>query len=122
GGRSAPEGGLGGGPRPLDNSPVAGSRSETDWTEGCGPLPTPRQPGAGYFLRVLLRLLAAAASGVVLSLAFEPVAAPIVVPFAVAGFVLCCRGLRLRSGWIPGLAFGIGFQYVLIVWMRAVGT
>ena len=68
-----------------------------------------------------LRVLAALASGVVLSLAFEPVALPIVIPFAVAAFVLCCRGLRLRSGWIPGLAFGIGFQYVLIFWMRAVG-
>ncbi|HEU5036996.1 MAG TPA: apolipoprotein N-acyltransferase [Nocardioides sp.] len=68
-----------------------------------------------------LRVLAAFVSGVVLSLAFEPVAQPIVIPFAVAAFVLCCRGLRLRSGWIPGLAFGVGFQYVLIVWMRAVG-
>lgn len=67
------------------------------------------------------RVLAALASGVALSLAFEPVAQPIVIPFAVAAFVLCCRGLRLRSGWIPGLAFGIGFQYVLIFWMRAVG-
>jgi apolipoprotein N-acyltransferase len=71
---------------------------------------------------VLLRVLLAFTSGVVLALAFEPVAAPIVIPFAVAAFVLTCRGLRLRSGWIPGFAFGIGFQYVLIFWMRAVGT
>jgi len=71
---------------------------------------------------VLLRVLTALASGVVLSLAFEPVAAPVVIPFAVAGFVLSCRGLRLRNGWIPGLAFGIGFQFVLLYWMRAVGT
>jgi apolipoprotein N-acyltransferase len=70
---------------------------------------------------VLLRVLVALVSGVVLSLAFEPVALPIVIPFAVAAYVLCCRGLRLRSGWLPGLAFGIGFQYVLIFWMRAVG-
>lgn len=69
-----------------------------------------------------LRVLVALAAGVVLSLAFEPVAQPVVIPFAVAAFVLCCRGLRLRSGWIPGLAFGLGFQYVLIFWMRAVGT
>ena len=79
------------------------------------------QPGARYFLCMGLRVLVALAAGVVLSLAFEPVAQPIVIPFAVAAFVLCCRGLRLRSGWIPGLAFGIGFQYVLIFWMRAVG-
>ena len=69
-----------------------------------------------------LRLLLALASGVVLSLAFEPVAAPIVIPFAIAGFVLSVRGLRIRSGWLPGLAFGIGFQYVLLFWMRAVGS
>jgi apolipoprotein N-acyltransferase len=71
---------------------------------------------------VLVRVLLALGSGVLLSLAFEPVALPIVIPVAVAGFVLTARGLRLRSGWIPGLAFGIGFQYVLIFWMRAVGV
>ncbi|WP_140403827.1 MULTISPECIES: apolipoprotein N-acyltransferase [unclassified Nocardioides] len=67
------------------------------------------------------RLLLAALSGVALSLAFEPVAVPIVIPFAVAGFVLSVRGLRARSAWLPGLLFGIGFQYVLLFWMRAVG-
>ncbi|MBZ5739852.1 apolipoprotein N-acyltransferase [Nocardioides mangrovi] len=69
-----------------------------------------------------LRLLAALGCGVLLSLAFEPVTLPVVVPFAVAGFVLSVRGLRARSAWLPGLAFGIGFQFVLIYWMRAVGT
>lgn len=69
-----------------------------------------------------VRLLVALAAGVALALAFEPVAAPVLIPFAVAAFVLCCRGLRARSAWLPGLAFGIGFQYVLIYWMRAVGT
>lgn len=67
------------------------------------------------------RLLLAALSGVVLSLAFEPIAAPVVIPFAVAGFVLSVRGLRARSAWVPGLLFGLGFQYVLLFWMRAVG-
>ncbi|MCB0894476.1 MAG: apolipoprotein N-acyltransferase [Nocardioides sp.] len=66
--------------------------------------------------------MTAFASGVVLSLAFEPVALPVVIPFAVAGFVLSCRRLRARNGWLPGLAFGIGFQFVLLFWMRAVGT
>jgi apolipoprotein N-acyltransferase len=70
---------------------------------------------------VLPRILVAALCGVALSLAFEPVALPVVIPFCVAGFVLCCRGLRLRSGWIPALAFGIGFQWVHLFWMRAVG-
>lgn len=68
-----------------------------------------------------LRLLLALASGVVLALAFEPVAAPMVIPFAVAGFVLCCRGQRFRAGLLTGLAFGIGFEFVLLFWMRTVG-
>jgi apolipoprotein N-acyltransferase len=71
---------------------------------------------------VLLRTLLALASGVVLSLAFEPVAVPLVVPLAVAGYVLAVRGLRARVAWWPGLVFGIGFYFTHIVWMRAVGT
>ncbi|MEP9365114.1 apolipoprotein N-acyltransferase [Nocardioides sp. CN2-186] len=68
-----------------------------------------------------LRILVALACGVALSLAFEPVAAPIVIPFAVAGFVLATRGLRARSAWVVGLAFGLGFELVLLFWMRTVG-
>ncbi|HYF73820.1 MAG TPA: apolipoprotein N-acyltransferase [Nocardioides sp.] len=68
------------------------------------------------------RLLLALLSGAVLSLAFEPVAAPAVIPFAVAGFVLAVRGLRARIAWLPGLLFGLAFQYVLLFWMRAVGV
>ncbi|MGB0099496.1 MAG: apolipoprotein N-acyltransferase [Nocardioides sp.] len=70
---------------------------------------------------MLLRVLAAFASGVALALAFEPFALPVLVPVAVAGFVLCCRGLRLRAGLVPGLAFGLGFELVLLFWMRTVG-
>jgi apolipoprotein N-acyltransferase len=70
---------------------------------------------------VPLRLLLAAASGVLLALAFEPLALPYVVPFAVAGFVVSVRGCRVRSGWLPGLAFGLGFELVLLFWMRTVG-
>ena len=70
---------------------------------------------------MLPRILLAAVGGVALSLAFEPVALPILIPVGIAAFVLCCRGLRLRSAWLPGLAFGIGFQWVHLFWMRAVG-
>ena len=70
---------------------------------------------------MLLRILAACLCGVGLSLAFEPVALPLVIPFCIAGFVLCCRGLGPRAAWLPGLAFGIGFQWVHLFWMRAVG-
>ncbi len=68
-----------------------------------------------------LRLLLALGSGIALALAFEPVAAPVVIPFAVAGLVLATRGVRLRRGWILGLVFGLGFELVLLFWMRTVG-
>ena len=85
-------------------------------------MPAPAsQTGGRYFCRVLLRVLLAALAGVGLSLAFEPVAAPVVIPFAVAGFVLATRGLRLRTGFLVGLAFGLGFEVVLLFWMRTVG-
>lgn len=70
------------------------------------------------FLRTGLALLA----GVLLALAFEPVGVALLMPFALAGFFLCVRGLPARRAWVPGLAFGIGFSYVLMYWMRAVGT
>jgi apolipoprotein N-acyltransferase len=71
---------------------------------------------------VLIRPIGAAAAGLALALAFEPVVLPWLVPFALAGFVLATRGLRLRVAWLPGLAFGIGFYFTHILWMRAVGT
>jgi apolipoprotein N-acyltransferase len=71
---------------------------------------------------VLLRSVLAAVCGVALALAFEPVAAWFLLPLAVAGFVLTTRGLTARTGWIPGLAFGVGFYFVLTYWMRSVGV
>ena len=67
---------------------------------------------------MLLRTLAALAAGFLLSLAFEPVAVAVVAPVALAGFALTTRGLRARSGWVPGLAFGAAFYFVHIWWMR----
>jgi len=67
------------------------------------------------------RALLAACAGLVLSLAFEPVAAAWVIPVAVAGFVLTTRGLSLRRGFVVGLCFGALFYFVHIFWMRAVG-
>jgi apolipoprotein N-acyltransferase len=77
---------------------------------------------AGTFAPVLLRTVLALAAGVSLALAFEPVAAAFLVPFSVAGFVLTTRGLPATRAWVPGLAFGVGFYFVHIWWMRAVGT
>jgi apolipoprotein N-acyltransferase len=58
----------------------------------------------------------------VLALAFEPFGIPLVVPFCIAAYILCVRGLSVGRAWLPGLAFGIGFMYVLIFWMRVVGV
>jgi apolipoprotein N-acyltransferase len=68
-----------------------------------------------------LRALLAACAGLVLSLAFEPVAVAWVIPVAVAGFVLTTRGLSLRQGLVVGLCFGATFYLTHIYWMRAVG-
>ena len=72
-------------------------------------------------MRVLLRTLLACAAGVLLALAFEPVAIAVLAPVAVAGFVLTTRALPGTRAWLPGLAFGVGFYFVLIWWMRSVG-
>ena len=126
GGRSSlREGGHGRASRPLDNFSVLGSQSVSGWSEGPGALPSlcsRRCPGT--FASVLLRTVCRRSSaGVVLALAFEPVGAVLpACPFA--------RGRP--SSWspaacpcagpgCPGLAFGIGFCYVLMFWMRVVG-
>jgi apolipoprotein N-acyltransferase len=67
------------------------------------------------------RGLLAACAGLLLSLAFEPVAVAWVIPVAVAGFVLATRGLSLRGGFLVGLCFGVCFYFTHIFWMRAVG-
>ena len=67
------------------------------------------------------RALLAACAGLVLSLAFEPVAVAWLIPVAVAGLVLTSRGLSLRRGFVVGLCFGAAFYLTHIFWMRAVG-
>ncbi len=69
---------------------------------------------------MLTRSLLAGLAGIALSTAFPPVGLFIVLPFAVAAFFLLTQGLPARRAWIPGLAFGIGFTYVLMWWMHAV--
>ncbi len=70
---------------------------------------------------MLLRTSVALVAGAVLALAFEPFTLPFVVPVCIAAYVLCVRGLAVRRAWLPGLAFGVGFMFVLIFWMRVVG-
>ena len=68
------------------------------------------------------RVLLGLAGGLVLAMAFEPLALAYLAPVGVAAFVLSVRGLRARWAWVPGLAFGVTFEFVLQVWMRAVGS
>ena len=68
---------------------------------------------------MLQRVGLAALSGLVLSLAFEPVAVAYLVPFALAGYALTTRGLPVRRAWLPGLAFGVTFYFVHIYWMAS---
>lgn len=116
------EGGYGRTPHPLDNNPGSAAGHSRVGPKGHGVLPALCADRPGTLASVLLRTLLALGSGVVLSLAFEPVAAPVVLPFAVAAFFLTTRGLRPRQGWWVGLAFGVGFYFVHIWWMRAVAT
>ncbi|GAA1479479.1 apolipoprotein N-acyltransferase [Nocardioides aestuarii] len=70
---------------------------------------------------MLLRSLCALLAGAVLAQAFEPVGLAVLLPVGVAAFVLCVADLPARRAWVPGLAFGIGFQFTLLFWMRVVG-
>jgi len=69
---------------------------------------------------VLVRLVAALLAGLLLSLAFEPVAVVWVAPLSVAALVLVLRGVRARRGLLLGLVFGAAFYLTHIWWMRAV--
>ncbi len=70
---------------------------------------------------MLLRTGLALLAGAVLAQAFEPIGLAVLLPLGVAGFVLVLHGLPARRAWLPGLAFGIGFHFVLLFWMRVVG-
>lgn len=71
---------------------------------------------------MLLRTLLALGSGAALTLAFEPAAIRLLIPFALAGLVLSVRGLPARRAWWPGLVFGLVFMTWLQHWMTAIGT
>ena len=67
------------------------------------------------------RLLLALAAGGALSLAFEPVTVPWLIPFALAARLLSLRGLRPLKALGPGVCFGVGFFGIHVWWMHAVG-
>ncbi|HEY3531174.1 MAG TPA: apolipoprotein N-acyltransferase [Nocardioides sp.] len=68
------------------------------------------------------RCLVALVAGVALTLAFPPVGAFWLLPFAVGVFFVVTDGLPARRAWIPGLLFGASFQVTLLWWLHAVGT
>ena len=69
-----------------------------------------------------LRLLVAAVSGWVLSLAFPPHDLWLVLPVGVAGVTLAATGASVRAAALVGLVGGLGFFAPLLDWMRVVGT
>lgn len=75
----------------------------------------------GTFAPVLLRTGLALLAGALLAQSFEPIGLAVLLPIGIAALVLTARGLPARRAWLPGLAFGIGFQFVLLFWMRVVG-
>ncbi|WP_084653645.1 apolipoprotein N-acyltransferase [Nocardioides insulae] len=68
---------------------------------------------------MLPRLLLALVSGLGLTAAFEPFALPVLLPFAVAGYVGSVHGLRARAALLPGAVFGIAFYFTHIWWMKS---
>ncbi len=74
------------------------------------------------FTTVLLRCLIALVSGAVLAAAFEPIGWSVLLVVGVAGLFGAVRGLGPGRAWLPGLLFGASFCYLVMVWMRPVGT
>ncbi len=68
------------------------------------------------------RCLVALAAGLALALCFPPTHAFWLLPLSVAAFFVVTAGLPARRAWIPGLAFGVAFQFTLLWWMHAVGV
>jgi apolipoprotein N-acyltransferase len=68
------------------------------------------------------RCLVALAAGVALALAFPPLHLYVLLPLAVAAFFVVTAGLPIRTAWVPGLLFGVGFQIVLLWWLHVTGT
>ncbi len=64
-------------------------------------------------------MLFALASGVVLSLAFEPVAIGYLMPLSLAVLALVTRGVRTRAGFAIGFCFGVGFYFPHVYWLSS---
>jgi apolipoprotein N-acyltransferase len=68
------------------------------------------------------RCLVALLAGLALTVSFQPVHAFWLLPPAVAAYFVVTADLPARRAWIPGLAFGVAFQFTLLSWLHVVGT
>ncbi len=82
----------------------------------------PTTPGPAGIQLGGLRLLGAAVGGLALAWSFPPYDVVWLGPVGVATLALAVRGVRVRTGFLLGLAFGAVFFAVLVSWLQVVGT
>ena len=76
----------------------------------------------GAAVPLWLRLILSVASGAALALASPPFGWAWITPFAAAVLTLVCLGVRVRTGALLGLAFGVGYFALLLQWVRVIGS
>ncbi|KQZ70418.1 apolipoprotein N-acyltransferase [Nocardioides sp. Root151] len=69
----------------------------------------------------MLRILLALVSGIAVGLAFEPVAAVVLLPLGLALFLWCVHQQSTRYAALLGLVFGLANMLVLLFWLRVIG-
>jgi apolipoprotein N-acyltransferase len=70
---------------------------------------------------LLLRLFLAALAGIVVAVAFEPLALAYLLPVGVAALTLLLRDLSPLRGFLVGAVFGSAFMLVLLPWLQVIG-
>ncbi|MGH3471423.1 MAG: apolipoprotein N-acyltransferase [Nocardioidaceae bacterium] len=81
----------------------------------------PIPPSHRRALRRLVAVLVAAASGVLVAVAFPPFDQVWAMPLGLAGLLVLTGRTRGRGGFGLGLAFGVGFMLVLMNWLTIIG-
>ena len=72
-------------------------------------------------LATLGRAAGSTFSGLLVALAFPPFDLVWLMPFGLAGLMLCVRGVTGRVGLLAGLGFGMGFMLPLMRWITIIG-
>ncbi len=72
-------------------------------------------------LATLGRAAGSTFSGLLVALAFPPFDLVGLMPFGLAGLMLCVRGATGRAGLLAGLGFGMGFMLPLMRWITIIG-